>query len=128
MITSKPMKRKNLSTILAKCKNGKLVIIRGTENKYVVHTALKNALCVYCRVINAYFGPLEPPTQALKCDTHSYWNSVAAEQYIEQLVRLLDSYSPKGWHFHTPIFGVVLEWGWFRNYFFRNDFKKEIHF
>ena len=119
-------KLKNKLARVLKRGNGKLILISGTEHPYYVQQALKNGLSVYCNQRNVYLGHLEPTLRAKNDPEDIWWESEVADLGVCELVRMLDSYSPKGFYFHRPIFGLVLEWGWFRQFYFRNKRKEEI--
>lgn len=93
--------------------NGKLVLISGTEHLFFVFHALEHGLMFYCEQKPIVLGRLEPPIGARLFAKHKHWTSDTALDSIQELVRQLDMYSPSGWHFHTPVFGIVCEYGWF---------------
>lgn len=126
MSRCKNIRYAKLGRALKKCRDGKLVLIKGTEDSYLVSQALRNGLCVYCNIKNVFCGPLEPPLCAMQDKNNKWWDGESAELYVRYLACMLDSYSPAGWHFHIPIFGIVLEWGWFRSFYFKNHLRKEI--
>lgn len=105
----------------------KFVVLRGTEEPYEVYHRLVLCLKKYGNEKTPFLGTLEPPAKAKLDRLHDFWNKECVEYTILELVKWLDRISPNGWHFHMPIFGIVLEWGWFRNDIYSgSNFRKEI--
>lgn len=100
-----------LEYILMHC-NGKYVVLAGTEHPFAVYRHLSHAMRRFCPN-HIKQACKKPPDNVLDKPDNQYWQSVGAEVCINDCINALKTICPANWEFRTPIFGIILEFGFF---------------
>lgn len=106
-----PFAYERLKNALKHC-NGKLILVSGTEHNHTLWHLLLHGLKMYSRKRDWSDLPNVPKNAVWRND-HEFWDTEQANQLIGQIVHRLRIITPAGWDFRTPIYGIVLEYGWF---------------
>lgn len=110
-LTQDEINLKLLQNTLKHC-NGKYVILAGTEHPFNVYRHLSKAVRRFCSKELKQCCRL-PPEKMLEQFNDPYWWSQEADDCMQDTIDALRITAPDGWEFRTPVFGIVLEFGFF---------------